>query len=551
MTENIKKILLVEDDNQTGKEIADFLTENGFETEIVCSGEEAIERIKNSSNFYLILMNIDLKGDMDGIDATQKILELKEMPIVLIIADSSSDTAKRIEQSILYGILQKGANHFVILSTIKLAIRLYQGNCRVKTGEAMLSSIINETRNAVILFDEHRKVILCNPTGEYFLASSSSDIIGKKFNQLIDSYECVDNNYQKAFNCLQYAQEKNVPSKILEYKIKFHDGRERYFEISVSPYLLNGKWLGLIIADDISLRKQEQEELKLSRNEYLALSENAPVGVMKCDLEGNITYTNMKVIEILGSPSMEETKKINLLKFPLMIQYGLSKSLLECIRDKEPRTREMHYFSKWGKEVYLRTHSKPLEENGEVKEIQIILDDITEEKRLEETLRRLSVTDELTGVFNRRYMKNRIDEEIDKAKQDGHEFSLIMFDLDHFKQINDQYGHNVGDNILEMFSAEINTVIDQKGILSRWGGEEFLILLPGKSVQQTSILAEELRKRLSQINIIENRSVTASFGVTGYQKGDSISTLVKRVDDMLYQSKQGGRNCVHSSVTCI
>lgn len=173
-----------------------------------------------------------------------------------------------------------------------------------------------------------------------------------------------------------------------------------------------------------------------------------------------------------------------------------------------------------------------------------IVFDLTEIRQKEEELRRMTITDALTGVYNRRYFIQKVEEEIERARRTGVNFSIIMFDIDHFKKVNDTYGHNSGDLVLKMVSQTIKDRIRRIDCLARWGGEEFIILLPNTLIEGAAILAEDLRRTLSELDIPVVGHVTASFGVASYKENDTVDSIVQKADDMLYEAKRSGRNCV-------
>ena len=168
------------------------------------------------------------------------------------------------------------------------------------------------------------------------------------------------------------------------------------------------------------------------------------------------------------------------------------------------------------------------------------LQDITERKRLEQELRHLAMTDPLTGVFNRRHLMQTLESETQRARRHGRPLTLIMFDLDHFKEINDTCGHDQGDAVLVAVTAQISERLRASDILARWGGEEFMILLPETTAAAAAILAEGLRARLHETPGVS--PVTASFGVAQYHPGETLDQWLKRVDDLVFQAKHAGRD---------
>lgn len=160
-------------------------------------------------------------------------------------------------------------------------------------------------------------------------------------------------------------------------------------------------------------------------------------------------------------------------------------------------------------------------------------------------------TDELTRLSNRRDMQQRLTMEFARYQRSGHYFSIVLVDLDLFKGINDNFGHNAGDAVLRQFSRILRNVVRTTDLAARWGGEEFLILLPDTSLLQALTLAERLREEVAQTQFIfedERLSVTISAGVSSVTQSDSINHLLRQVDMNLYDAKQGGRNRIAPAV---
>jgi diguanylate cyclase (GGDEF)-like protein len=174
-------------------------------------------------------------------------------------------------------------------------------------------------------------------------------------------------------------------------------------------------------------------------------------------------------------------------------------------------------------------------------------------KEANEAIRLLSITDPLTNSYNRGYLIQRLPQEISRAQRYGRPLSLIMSDLDHFKMVNDDYGHQAGDIVLKKFVESINGKIRQ-GVdwMARYGGEEFIIVLPEMDLKGASILAERLRNVVSE-NVIDvgetQLRITASFGVTCLDAAKitneaSAEFMIKEADACLYVAKKQGRNRV-------
>lgn len=150
--------------------------------------------------------------------------------------------------------------------------------------------------------------------------------------------------------------------------------------------------------------------------------------------------------------------------------------------------------------------------------------------------------DPLTGLRSRHEMETILERYIERAK-DQH-FSIIMADLDNFKDLNDTYGHKVGDEILSKFGLVIKDCLRVSDLAFRYGGEEFLIILPGASIHDAAACAERIRKKLQEISVCEGIEISASFGVAEYQENDTASSLLERADRALYRAKAQGKNRV-------
>lgn len=169
------------------------------------------------------------------------------------------------------------------------------------------------------------------------------------------------------------------------------------------------------------------------------------------------------------------------------------------------------------------------------------------ENDLEKKLREItvmSVTDSLTNIFNRRKFTDSLLSEVSKALKNGSALSLIIFDIDNFKQINDKYGHDYGDFVLVTSVSIIKKVLLNSSVFARWGGDEFTILLPGIDAQQAVKIAQAAREELHNHYLNIHREVSCSFGVTELLKEDSVKSFIVRADNALYEAKNSGRNSV-------
>lgn len=157
----------------------------------------------------------------------------------------------------------------------------------------------------------------------------------------------------------------------------------------------------------------------------------------------------------------------------------------------------------------------------------------------------IATRDELTGLVNRRFMLEKMREEVQRAQRTSSPLLVAMLDIDHFKRINDKYGHQVGDRALQVFSAVVQSNLRANDTLARWGGEEFVALLTGTDVAVGQICLERVRAKVAEIEVLagdECVTMTVSIGVTPHRNGEPIEKTLQRADIALYDAKAGGRN---------
>ena len=159
-------------------------------------------------------------------------------------------------------------------------------------------------------------------------------------------------------------------------------------------------------------------------------------------------------------------------------------------------------------------------------------------------LKQLAVTDQLTNLKNRFKIEEVFIQELDKAERYGRPLSVILLDIDHFKQVNDTFGHQTGDIVLKETSHILSECTRKTDVVGRWGGEEFIIICIETALQGAISLAEHIRKSIESHKFKSLKKLTASLGISEYVKGDDQNSLIARADEALYEAKASGRNCI-------
>jgi diguanylate cyclase (GGDEF)-like protein len=187
------------------------------------------------------------------------------------------------------------------------------------------------------------------------------------------------------------------------------------------------------------------------------------------------------------------------------------------------------------------------EEDGSISGLYIVVQDVTELALYEQRMIEMNTRDPLTGAANRRHLDALMQDEMERAMRYDRPLSLIMVDVDHFKSVNDRWGHTVGDGVLQTLSRRLAALVRNVDCLARFGGEEFCCLLPETPLAAAGILAERFRDVIAATPFDlepESIQVTISLGVAQLASGDDAQALISRADQAMYQAKHSGRNCV-------
>jgi len=221
------------------------------------------------------------------------------------------------------------------------------------------------------------------------------------------------------------------------------------------------------------------------------------------------------------------------------------RQMWETIKKGEPWSGEFKNRKKDGSDYWVYGIITPqFDSNNKIKGYTSIRQNITDKKIIEELSRR----DKLTNLYNRVKIDESINNEIKSSKRYNTKFSLILLDIDLFKDVNDNYGHLVGDSVLVQIAGVLKENIRQSDIVARWGGEEFIIVCTNSDIDAAEQLAQKLRVAIESLEFDIVKNITASFGVTQFKEKDTIHSLIDRTDKALYSAKDSGRNRVQKTL---
>ena len=334
------------------------------------------------------------------------------------------------------------------------------------------------------------------------------------------------------------------------------NGSTYFQEASITQLEDKGR---ICIIRDITWRKRSEERLHRSERFLNTIFDSIrdPFCIFDSDfriIRVNEAYAQMKnqpVEKLIGMKCYEVLAERDNMCGGCVVGKTLD-SADPCAKDKLVALRD-------GTELWMEIYTYPiLDEDGKVSHVIEYTRDITERRKTEDEKRRLidkldhlSQTDGLTGMINRRALTDCLAYEIDRAERTHSELALILCDVDNFKEINDTYGHDAGDRALQTLAATLKTILRKIDIAGRYGGDEFMLILPETTVRGAERLAEKLLSavRDTELRLADGKHIrlSMSIGIAGLEadsEGENIDSFVKRADDAMYASKQGGKDRV-------
>jgi diguanylate cyclase (GGDEF)-like protein/PAS domain S-box-containing protein len=463
-----------------------------------------------------------------------------------------------------------------------------------ESNETMFT-ITNAARDGIVLMDEQGTISFWNSAAERIFGYAAHEAIGKELYALL-SPQRYQRTCHAGFLKFQSSGPDSTSGRTLELKAVNKAGTEFPAEISLSALQIKGRWHAVGVLRDISGRQNTEEELRVHRErlehlvrerteelhevneilrkeirdrarteEELSRSENFlctifdsihdPFSIVDRDYrvirynDAYLRMRNKRSSDIIGKKCYEAL-------------YDRPDLCDECIvertfQSRAPCAKEKELTLPDGSSAWVEIFTYPiLDRERNVSHVIEYTRNITdrkkeeeEKKRLISTLNHLSTTDSITGLFNRRALNEMLKHELDRATRYESDLSLVLCDIDKFKRINDTFGHTAGDRALVAVAHVLRQTLRKSDILGRYGGDEFMIILPDTSLDGAKKLAEKVRQSVEELDMEtpENKRIrfTLSMGVASRCAPDeNIDTLVAFADTALYASKESGRNKV-------
>ncbi len=421
-------------------------------------------------------------------------------------------------------------------------------NLQIKLQPQVMSSVLDNIGSYVYSKDLEGKYTYVNADVAALFQTSVQDILGKDDSHFFD----LAISDQLRENDLKVIRDKVTITSEEKNVIK-STGKVTYYRTIKKPIFDEE---GLVIGlSGISMDNTEQKNLEAENNEQKnllnAILDNVDAHIYIKDTKRYYKYVNRRVAALFGKPPESIIGKRDLDVMPAKLAAKLWKNdKLVFESNKKIIINETLLDEKNNLHHYLSTKI-PYNMKGGAKAVLGFSTDVTELYQLKEKFEQLANVDELTQLYNRRYFFENANKEFNRAKRYQQALSVISIDVDHFKAINDQYGHPVGDQVLREIAKVINPTIRDHDIFARIGGEEFSILLPNTTKQESQNTAERIRLLFDEKPISLDNNLTLpikiSLGISVRKSSDSsFQDLYARSDIALYKAKDCGRNHVYT-----
>ena len=550
------KILAVDDTPASLKLLTELLQGEGYEVRSAINGEMAL-RSATLNPPELILLDVRMPV-MDGFEVCRRLKaqpKTREVPVIFVTAlAETQDKVDGFEQGAV-DFVTKPYQREELLSRVrthleitrlrnKLEELVEERTHELKLAELKSADILQTLQEAVVTVDLSGQITFSNKAAREIL-EIEKDIEGKYFQSR--EWRQIDEKGQpypqeKLPLAIVLGEQKSVSN--VEHGIIAPDGQTKWLSVNAAPLFDNSSHIlgGVASFRDISDRKMYENTLsKLS----LAV-EQSPNSIVITDIEGKIEYVNASFTKISGYRSDEV-----LGKNPRMFSAGNTAiSTYDDMWDTLARGKvwegELLNRRKDGSTYFeLEKISPVCQTDGRITHYLAVKEDLTEKKAAIERIDRLANFDQLTGLPNQTQLNDLFKYAVSLAQRSGESLAVMFLDLDRFKNINDTLGHSVGDNLLMETGKRIREALREQDIVSRKGGDEFIVVLPGIDGDGAALVATKLLEVISSPYQFEQQELisTASIGIAIYpDDGDSLESLSKNADAAMYQVKQDMRN---------
>jgi diguanylate cyclase (GGDEF)-like protein/PAS domain S-box-containing protein len=541
-------ILLVDDMPENISLVYQFLKQHNFSILIAQDGHSALD-IANKEELGLILLDVMMPG-MNGFELCERLKQnphTHDVPVIFMTA--LSETADKLKGFAVGGVdyLGKPVQEDELLARVNTHLHLFhlqkmlsEKNSLLEQALASHEAMLHNSLVGIAFMNQQQHFIEINDEWQKITGHVKEDLIGV-------SLACLYPMPEEYFTLQQTTLPMLHQGEIYEseHQLKRADGSIFWGRLrgkAINPYNPTHGFIWNL--EDISRRKIWEDDLRLAAKVF----ENIGEALMVCAPDTRIIRINPAFTELTGYSEQEIIGKK-----PNCLSSGY--------HDKEfyqDVWNSLHQQGQWQGELWDKRKNGQIfptlsnitavrRPDGQISNYVAVMSDITERKRAEEELTYHAHYDKLTGLPNRRLFLNYFHNILHQAELEQQQLALIYADLDGFKQINDDFGHEVGDKVLEEVARRLKQSLREHDMAARWGGDEFVILLSMiKQEAQVEIIVQRLIQKLNfkvACTLEYNLPLSVSVGIVLYPTdADNAEDLLRRADNAMYRAKQGGKN---------
>ncbi|MCW2277241.1 sensor domain-containing diguanylate cyclase [Heliophilum fasciatum] len=516
---------LIKDVNQT------LLTMLGYEQDdLLHQHMESLLTSASKMVFHsLFFLQLQLKGQIEEIYVTLKGKNREEIPVLMLGNKVTDDTDAMIDCMVVK--MAKRNEYEKELRQVKKELeRAYKKENELRS---LFETTLFSINEGIIVTDKEGKITLMNRMAEIFTGWPQASVIGQAFADIFLTYHRQTREKKPVIidDMVCVGCQGSIDDVILVSR----DGTERFIMGTVANMVAkDGGITGVVISfRDITKEYLQAKEIDGFLNVNLDM-------LCVTDLAANFHKVNKKFEEILGYKT-EELVGESYLSFIHEEDIPGTLDAMKALTNQNALSGFTNrYRCKDGSYKYIEWHSQP----GVGGFIYSSARDVTEKKQKEEQLLKIAVRDQLTGLYNRHYFNMILGEEMEKADRYQQPLTLAILDLDHFKYVNDTWGHPIGDELLKLTAATAKKQLRGADLLIRFGGEEFVVLMPQTSTQGAIKALEKIRLAIENTDHPVTGKRTVSIGVAERATTEAFRDWYQRADEALYRAKQKGRNRV-------
>jgi len=439
----------------------------------------------------------------------------------------------RLERLLLEG----GAIFAVLMLFVFLLFERYTRRMFERLSKA--EYIINNINDSIIVIDPPTgRIIDANERAETMLGYTRNELLSKNVGEIRRGFDAHDSSMAWNDRVALLRRDRFMAAKT--YSLR-KDGTTIPIEASLNYIESEGREFIISVGRDISRQLEQEARIRNTNSELKRLnaliSRNVPY--LTTDLAGTVTFVSEAYERLFGYSAELMRQKQHNLFHDVVMGNDFYTRIWSQLQNGERCEAEIKSRRKDGGIYWAQATFEPIyDEAGGKIGYASYREDISVKKELEYT----SLHDRLTALPNRYAFEQQLETRLKSASRYGLHFGFIIFDIDHFKNVNDSFGHHVGDEVLQTLASTLHKIVREDDTLARWGGEEFVLITMDTTREGLVELTRKMQIAMAAASFDPVEKITLSFGITLYHEGDTKATILRRADEALYRAKANGRN---------